>query len=303
MVRNKGAAIDGLCSSPGRSCFATPACRITQAMDAIKIPEDQIIPIDAVAPGVQGLRIAFVNVFSVIHQDGSWTLIDAAIPFSFSIIRNWAEKNFKRAPNAIVLTHGHFDHVGAARNLADHWNVPVYAHALEFSYLTGEKEYPKPNIGAGGGLMTLLSPLYLRSPVNLQDRLMALPAEENGAESSILPGWDVIHSPGHTPGHVSFFRREDRTLLAGDAFCTTKPESFFEAAIAQQPELHGPPAYFTQDWNQARASVQQLASLDPLIVAPGHGKPMAGAGVPEALRQLASRFDEIAVPENKKPAA
>jgi len=43
--------------------------------------------------------------------------------------------------------------------------------------------------------------------------------------------------------------------------------------------------------------------LEPMVVAPGHGKPMAGASVPEALRQLAARFDEIAVPENKKPAA
>src|SRR6478736_5262891 len=47
-------------------------------------------------------------------------------------------------------------------------------------------------------------------------------------------------------------QREDRTLLVGDAFCTAKPESFFEAALIQQPELHGPPSYFTQDWEQAR---------------------------------------------------
>jgi len=60
-------------------------------MDAVKIPEDQIIPMASIAAGVQGLRIAFVNVFSVMHQDGSWTLIDAAIPFSFSIIRFWAK--------------------------------------------------------------------------------------------------------------------------------------------------------------------------------------------------------------------
>jgi glyoxylase-like metal-dependent hydrolase (beta-lactamase superfamily II) len=274
-------------------------------MDPVKIPEDQIIPMDAVAPGVQGLRITFVNVFGIAHPDGSWTLIDAAIPFSAGMIRSWAEKNFKRAPSAIVLTHGHFDHVSAARDLAEGWNVPVYAHPLEHAYLTGQKEYPKPNVGAGGGVMTLLSPLYPRGPIDLKDRLRALPVGESAETAAVpeLPGWELIHTPGHTPGHVSFFRRDDRTLLAGDAFCTTKPESFFEAALVQQPELHGPPSYFTQDWDQARASVQRLAMLDPMIVAPGHGKPMAGVDVPEALRQLAARFDEIAVPENKKPAA
>ena len=150
--------------------------------------------------------------------------------------------------------------------------------------------------------MTLLSPLYPRGPIDLKGRLRALPTESSCTVPE-LPEWELIHTPGHTPGHVSFFRHEDRTLLAGDAFCTTKPESFFEAALVQQPELHGPPSYFTQDWDQARASVQSLATLDPEIIAPGHGKPMAGASVPEALRQLASRFDEIAVPKNKKPAA
>jgi glyoxylase-like metal-dependent hydrolase (beta-lactamase superfamily II) len=109
-----------------------------------------------------------------------------------------------------------------------------------------------------------------------------------------------VHTPGHTPGHVSFFRQADRTLLVGDAFCTTKPESFFDANFAQHPELHGPPAYFTTDWNAAMVSVRKLADLRPSTVAAGHGKPLAGENVPESLRQLAARFEAVAVPENVK---
>jgi glyoxylase-like metal-dependent hydrolase (beta-lactamase superfamily II) len=272
-------------------------------MDPVKIPNEQIIPMDAIAPGLQGLRIAFVNVFGVAHGDGSWTLIDAALPFTATLIRNWAEKNFRRAPNAIVLTHGHFDHVSAARDLAEHWNVPVYAHPLEHPYLTGKQEYPPPNVGAGGGMMSLLSPLYPRGPVDLGSHLRELPAADAAMSTPAMPEWEMLHTPGHTPGHVSFFRRRDRTLIVGDAFCTTKPESFFEAALVQPPEMHGPPSYFTQDWPQARQSVQRLAGLEPVTVAPGHGQPLAGAQVPETLFGLAAAFDEIAVPENRKPAA
>lgn len=272
-------------------------------MDAVKIPEDQVIPIENVALGVKGLRIAFVNVFAITHADGSWTLLDAALPFTETLIHNWAEKSFKRPPNAIVLTHGHFDHVSAAPALAEKWDVPVYAHELEQPYLTGQKEYPRPNVGAGGGMMALLSPFYPRGPVNLDGRLRSLPRGQGRMTLMEMPGWEMLHTPGHTPGHSSFFRRSDRTLLVGDAFCTTKPESFFEAALAQEPELHGPPSYFTQDWEQARLSVQKLAELEPLIVAPGHGKPLAGANVPETLNRLAAKFDEVAVPENRKPAA
>jgi glyoxylase-like metal-dependent hydrolase (beta-lactamase superfamily II) len=269
-------------------------------MDPVKVPAEQVIPMEAIAPGVQGLRIAFVNVFSVAHQDGSWTLIDAGLPFTESMIRGWAEKRFPNPPNAIVLTHGHFDHVSAARVLADEWNVPIFAHELEFPYLTGKAEYPPPNVGAGGGLMSLLSPLYPRGPVDLGTRLRSLPtAEATPTALAQLPGWEILHTPGHTRGHVSFFHPQDGTLLVGDAFCTTKPESFFEAAVAQQPELHGPPAYFTWDWNLARQSVQRLAQLNPTIVAPGHGKPLSGEKVPEALRTLAANFDAIAVPENR----
>ncbi len=269
-------------------------------MDKIEINEDQIVPMDAIAPGLNGLKITFVNVFGLAHEDGSWTLIDAALPLSAGRIKSWAEKTFGRAPNAIVLTHGHFDHVSAAKELAEEWNVPVYAHPLEFPYLTGEKEYPAPDWKAGGGVMPLMSPTLPRGPIDLGARLRALPGEGSELSLAEMPGWTLIHTPGHTPGHVSFFRESDRTLLVGDAFCTTKPESFFAANITQPAELHGPPSYFTSDWSAAQVSVRKLAGLGPKTVAPGHGKPLAGAEVPEALYKLANDFERVAVPEDVK---
>lgn len=260
-------------------------------MAQVSIPENYVVPMERVAAGVTGLRLAFVNVFGVSHSDGSWTLIDAGLPFTSTLIGNWAEMHFSSPPNAILLTHGHFDHVSAARDLAEKWNLPIYAHRLEFPYLTGQRDYPPPDFGAGGGLMSLLSPLYPKGPVQLGDRLRALP-EEGAILASLakLPEWNIVHTPGHTPGHVSFFRRSDRLLIAGDAFCTTKPESFFGAALLQPAELHGPPAYFTADWIAASRSIQRLASLEPAIIAPGHGKPLSGAGVAERLHRLAEQF-------------
>jgi glyoxylase-like metal-dependent hydrolase (beta-lactamase superfamily II) len=269
-------------------------------MDKIDVPEVDALPMDVITSGVIGLRIGFVNVFAVVHPDSSWTLIDTGVPHMSTRIRKWAEENFTQPPNAIVLTHGHFDHAGSVRDLADGWDVPVYAHPLEFPYLTGKEEYPAPNWKAGGGLMSLLSPTLPKGPVDVGDRLRALPSE--GAELSLaeLPGWTLLHTPGHTPGHVSFLRKEDSTLLVGDAFCTTKPESFFEATLAQHTELHGPPSYFTSDWDQAKISVRKLAGLQPLVVIPGHGKPLSGPDVPRALEQLADDFEKIAIPDNKK---
>ena len=272
-------------------------------MDKVEIGDDQITAMEAIAPGLSGLKITFVNVFGVTHASGSWTLIDAAIPFSASRIKSWAEESFGRPPNAIVLTHGHFDHVSAAKDLAEEWGVPIYAHPLEFPYLTGQREYPAPDWKAGGGVMPLLSPTLPRGPIDLGSRLKPLPGE--GAELSLaeLPGWTLLHTPGHTPGHVSFFRKSDGTLLVGDAFCTTKPESFFAANFSQPAELHGPPAYFTSDWDAAKASVRKLAALQPTTVATGHGKPLAGAQVAQALNKLAADFERIAVPEDVKQKA
>jgi glyoxylase-like metal-dependent hydrolase (beta-lactamase superfamily II) len=58
------------------------------------------------------------------------------------------------------------------------------------------------------------------------------------------PGWRWIPTPGHSPGHISLLRDSDRTIVAGDAFTTTKQESLV-AALTQRAEIHGPPMYFT----------------------------------------------------------
>ena len=104
-----------------------------------------------------------------------------------------------------------------------------------------------------------------------------------------MPGWRSLHTPGHTPGHVSFWRDADRALIVGDAFITTGQESAYEVAV-QEPEMHGPPMYFTTDWEAARRSVEQLAALEPDLVVTGHGRPMQGEAMRQALHEARPRL-------------
>ena len=263
-------------------------------MDKIDISAEDTVRLDSVATGLVGLRILLVNVFAVVTESG-WTLIDAGLNGSAGRIRRWAAEHFGAVPpNAIVLTHAHFDHVGAIDDLVESWSVPVFAHREELPYVTGERSYPAPDPTVGGGLMARMASLYPRRPIDLGSRVRELPADGTVPP---LPGWRSVHTPGHTAGHVSLFRDADRALIVGDAFCTTKQESFL-AVATQRPELHGPPAYFTTDWDAARDSVRRLASLQPAFVAPGHGQPVAGDDATRSLVELAARFDDVARPQH-----
>ena len=252
-----------------------------------------------ILPDLAYQRLAIANVVFVglpRAGDLGWVLVDAGLMGTAGAILRAAAARFGEGsrPSAIVLTHGHFDHVGALEELAEHWDVPVWAHELETPYLNGSASYPPADPTVGGGMMAWLSRFYPRGPVNVGSRLNQLPAD---GSIPVMPGWRWIHTPGHTPGHISLWRPEDRTLIAGDAFITTRQESAYAVAL-QKPELHGPPMYYTQDFEKARGSVQSLADLEPETVVTGHGRPMQGAGLRSALHQLAGQFDELAVPES-----
>jgi len=264
-------------------------------MNEIPVPADETVPLDEIAPGVFGLRLAFVNVFAI-RGDAGWTLVDAGLYGTADRIRRWAHRHFgEDPPTSILLTHAHFDHVGALDELADGWNAPVYAHWEELDYVTGARSYPPPDPSVGGGLMARMAGLYPRRPKETTRFVSDLQA---GGAIRDLSGWRWIHTPGHTAGHVSLFRDEDRTLIVGDAFCTTDQESFFAALVTQKPQIQGPPAYFTTDWDAARDSVRQLASLQPRVIAPGHGQPMSGDETAAALQELAARFDQVGRPDH-----
>lgn len=248
-----------------------------------------------VARDLAGMRHLMVNVY-FIGEPGSaeWTLVDAGLGGAAQPILRAVAKRFGPGarPRNILLTHGHFDHIGGVRALARHWGVDVFAHSLELPYLTGRSSYPPPDPTVGGGAMAWSSFVYPKKPTDLTPFVKPLPPD---GSLPGLPEWRWLHTPGHAPGHVAFFRERDRTLIAGDAFVTTRQESAL-SVLSQTPELNGPPAYFTYDWNAARASVQHLASLNPEAVATGHGPPLRGERMRQELHELANNFDAVARP-------
>ncbi len=227
-----------------------------------------------------------------------WVLVDASMPGKGGGIAGAAESLFGgHPPAALLLTHGHFDHVGSIVALLERWpGVPVYAHPLEAPFLTGTQAYPEPDPTVEGGLLAKIASIYPNEPVDIRESLQPLPAD--GAVPG-LPGWRWIHVPGHAPGQVAYFREADRTLLSADAVITVRQDSLYRVLL-QTEEVNGPPRYFTTDWLEAEASVQALEALQPAVLVPGHGTALEGDELRAGLRRLALGFREIAVPEHGK---
>lgn len=227
-------------------------------------------------------------------KDG-WVLVDTGMPESTNAIIEMVEEHFgeNSKPKAIILTHGHFDHVGAAVDLVEKWGVKVYAHQAELPYVTGKLSYPEPDGSVEGGLVAKMSPMFPNEPINLGNHVEPLPADGTIPH---MNGWKWIHTPGHSPGHVSLFRENDRTLIVGDAFVTVKQESLYKV-LTQDLEFSGPPRYLTTDWDAAKSSVEKLQALQPNVAVTGHGQPVSGQLLSEGLDRLVREFDQVAIPD------
>ncbi len=251
-----------------------------------------------VAPGVHckevGKGISRSNVYFV-RSGSSWVLIDAASANCGRLISKTAESLFgaNTRPSSILLTHDHPDHAGSALELARMWSCPVYVHPDELPlaairYLSTVEKYANPlDRWIILPLMRLMPRRRVESMLSKASLKEVAQAFDPGTAVPGLPDWECIHTPGHTPGHVAFFRTSDRVLITGDALVTVDLNSFWGfllwALQQNRQRVSGPPWYSTWNRRATKESVAALARLEPRVLAPGHGVPMTGKGIAREL--------------------
>jgi glyoxylase-like metal-dependent hydrolase (beta-lactamase superfamily II) len=234
-----------------------------------------------VAPGVHHARAKHVS-WVLVTEGGEVTLVDTGYPGDRGRVLASLEK-IGRSPAdvaAILLTHGHPDHLGSARYLRRTHNVPVRAHEREVPNASGQRV---EQVSEATLLRMIWRPdvaLWLYDVLRLKaarpERLDDLETFTEGPLD--VPGKPVaVPTPGHTSGHTSFHLPERGALLAGDALFTGHALS-----RARGPRV--PMAIFNTDTAQARDSLRRLRGLAAQVVVPGHGPAFAGSPE-EAVRQ------------------
>jgi glyoxylase-like metal-dependent hydrolase (beta-lactamase superfamily II) len=173
-----------------------------------------------------------------------------------------------RTVRAHALTHAHPDHQGASHAVCEALNIPFWvsegdADAAESGDLSGTM--PK-------GALSRISAGMIGGPGH--------PVAKRLKEGDLAGGFTVIETPGHSPGHVSYWRESDRLLITGDVV-------FNMNILTGIPGLHEPPRFFTVDPALNRESARKLASLRPETVCFGHGPPLpSGARFVEFVRGI-----------------
>ncbi|HEX2127869.1 MAG TPA: MBL fold metallo-hydrolase [Solirubrobacterales bacterium] len=159
--------------------------------------------------------------------------------------------------SAHALTHAHSDHQGASHRICTELSIPFWvgdadADAAENPKLIGQRQ---PN--------TVPAQFFFRTCTG-----PGHPVDRRLHEGDEVAGFQVLHVPGHSAGHVAFWRESDGVLVAGDVFNTMHP-------ILQFPRgLRLPPDYFTPDPARNREQAKRLGALEPKLLLVGHGPPM-----------------------------
>jgi len=202
----------------------------------------------SIAPGVWLLAGWPRDLFNVYLVED--VLIDAGTRWAR---RRIARQLGGRPLQSVVLTHCHPDHQGSAHAICTAFGVPLACHAADVDAMEGR------------------APMLHRPRLErLSRRLWAGPPHPVGRvlrEGDDVAGFRVVHTPGHTPGHICLFREADRLAIAGDVLANIH-------FISRRPGLREPPRVFSTDAAQNRRSIQTLAALQPAVVCFGHGPPL-----------------------------
>jgi hydroxyacylglutathione hydrolase len=196
-------------------------------------------------------------------------LVDTGLRVSAGRIR---EAIGDRKLRAIALTHAHGDHGGSARKLAQDFDLPVWVGVRDREATETGKAVVKKPFDAPG----------LRIIAGAMGNFPSVPVARTLAEGDDLAaGFTVIDTPGHSPGHVSFWRESDRVLLCADVF-------FNMNLFTTVPGLRQPPGPLTFDPPENRRSERKLAKLEPAIAGFGHGPVIEGDAAAQLARLVAT---------------
>jgi glyoxylase-like metal-dependent hydrolase (beta-lactamase superfamily II) len=215
----------------------------------------------------------------LVEDAGEVTIIDAGLPGYYrDIPRELAAMGRTVADvRALLLTHGHTDHIGFAERLRRERQVPVSVHEADAALARGEVPNPAKGFGPTR-LRPLLGFLWfsmlrggLRTP-----KLREVAIFGDGATLDVPGSPRVVLTPGHTPGSAVLHVASLDALFVGDALAT-----YAVTTGARGPQV----APFTADAAQAVASLARLEEVSAGLVLPGHGDPWTG-GIQEAVRQV-----------------
>jgi len=195
---------------------------------------------------------------------GGLTLIDTGMPASAHTIldalaaKGHALHNVRR----IIVTHGDVDHAGSAAKLKRATGAVVGCHSVEKVLL----EHPDKRVPAA----LLYRPIFALLRLLPQFTVLPVTPDELYVDGQQTPeGFIVVHTPGHTPGHISLLHREKRVLIVGDALNN------------RGGKLQLPPPIFTPDMTNAQRSAWKLAKKygeDFDVMVFGHGAPILQNG-------------------------
>jgi glyoxylase-like metal-dependent hydrolase (beta-lactamase superfamily II) len=239
------------------------------------------MPTRTVADGVHLVTHAHVNCYLVEDEEGV-TLVDAGLPSMWPMVLRALEEHGRNPDQvrALVLTHGHFDHVGLAARAQREWGVPVLVHpgdarlaAHPYRYSPQRNRFLYPF--AHPRSLPLLVSMAAAGALNVKGVERVEPLATGTALP--VPGRPVaVHTPGHTDGHCALHLPDRATVISGDALVTLDPYTGRTG-----PQIVASAA--TKDTRQALASLNALAATGAATVLPGHGQPWTG-GVEAAVR-------------------
>lgn len=200
------------------------------------------------------------NVYLVENKE--LTLIDTGMPGNLEAVEEYIEgldRNMEDLSH-ILLTHSHFDHVSSAPEIIERTGAKTLAHELDSPYISGKKKR---------GILIRMGDFIFRKPkfkVDIQGK---------GGEEFL--NFEVINTPGHTEGSVSFFYPKEKALFVGDAIGSDTLYPFGE-----EGKLSLSPQIFSENTKDMKNSVKRMREIEPNLLLPGHGSPISE----EVIRQL-----------------